>query len=548
MMRILMSNKRHKLSLIKFTILAGVATLPCVGSAQAASAEAQARMYLAIAGATRHMEQLLDKENKLDGVSTYILYDGRLENDLITERNFEFPLDLLYFQVYPPAQSNSDSYNGSELRGANALKQSQELTDVQKMHSDFGVALAGLSLSGVISTLSSAAGISTAWFSQSTTANGVTGPTDADAFIATTLISDLKGIKTVFAPSIFPLFADNLSLTSLAPTSTSNLGPADVDPVTEYYRLSAKLSSMLKEEQLNLLRDYNDFVKVKAPVKGVPLGLTKQKTLAQDTNPSSSDTKNKQTIVSHVTTQTTTTFTPPGSPNAAAAYTTLVSDLKTAISWSPSPAPTAQISYPLACVLADIQVLKATLLPATSGHPNALMTKLTQLEGKLTDQPSRIYLGSSPDERLLDYTVRIVLALNNLGSTLSTTVAPYGTPTSASPAAGIPDTVANVVTRGWKIRKLLLLPDIRLLRVHLETSQGTDKATSAFAGLKWWKDSSAVANISFMVFHNASQPDFASWSLAYYPFQNADNALDYSRIQWLDPIMLSKEEQFKKKH
>jgi hypothetical protein len=122
-----------------------------------------------------------------------------------------------------------------------------------------------------------------------------------------------------------------------------------------------------------------------------------------------------------------------------------------------------------------------------------------------------------------------------------------------TPGAGTYDNLSNVILRGWKVVWKMEHENAKLLRVHLETSQGTEK-TSSFLW-KYGHDSSSEALISFMVFGDLDTSDLdkknapnkkgrlvdnvltSSWAMAYYPLQNWADATNIDGLKILEPDM-----------
>jgi hypothetical protein len=547
-----MANKRTTILKTLFAVGAAASLATQVFGQASGSAESQARIYMAMTGATNNVvDQLLGLDpvshmrprnytNPMKGVSTYLLYDPRMNSDMTMAATFKIPMDDLWIAIY-----------GASMPGPLKPKLrmpvhfSNSMTNfVPATPTTPATSTNVISLSGVVGTISSIAGISPALFAQTTAQSAVNGTTDADAFIAAQLarrfLTQTKCAVvdpvTIYAPSIFPLLtASAPNLSSLALRASGGSGtqytPDNTDPMTEFSLLQGDVSYILKKQQRGILSAYTRFSLYTAPIAGTSSAIP---------------------------------------PNVSAAYSTLVTDLKAAIAWLPpvvtgtvGSAPLTGVgssvtALPYASIQDDIQQLSATLVKY-KGLNDAQLYKSLRVAVKYLS--ADLPLAPDPDSKvapdlslgqvnLFDSTVQIAEALTTVGVTLATSVAPYGTVTSASPGAATPTTVANIVTRGWQIAKLLDTDSCKVLRVHLEMAQGTDKTTSY--AIKWFKDSSAMVMLSFMVLDKPTDENFgdigassvsshtdniklASWVMAYYPFQNADDALNLDGLQILTP-------------
>lgn len=508
---------------------------PSGGGGAAASAEGVARMYMAIAAASDDIaDQLFVKYTGADKPQTYILYEPRMVNDLTTFRTFQVPLDLLYDEVHgKPSKSSADNRQFKSGAVAHAFALANALPEVAAAtaNASSGGVLKNVTLGNVITTLNAIAAIPS---SQTTTVAGAAGTLDADAIIASELASKFSLLipsVRLYAPAILPLALPQIAQTDDAGPVTPDLSSTletHLDPVTEVYTLQMDLLQLVQTEQKAILDAYTDFASTRAA-----------------------------TLYS-------------GTPAVVTAYTALVNDLKAAVTWvpqvQPAPAqttnnnggttnPAAQganqqgataTNAPYATIQADILQLYAVLgkkvadppLPNPATGDDALAAALYKLRHVLLDDKNKdadppLSKAYIPE---LDETIRCLQALNAIATTLGGQVQPYGTATSGSPGAASPDTTANIVTRGWQVSSLLKNKKTKLLRVHFEMAQPTDKTISTLWGLKFIKDSSAVAQLSFMVFGHDASPELSSWSLAYYGFQNADDPLRADNLQILNPF------------
>lgn len=330
------------------------------------------------------------------------------------------------------------------------------------------------SMPNILGTLTSVSGI-TNLFSPSTSESGITGPTDADAFMETEICSDFQQtghpLVTFYAPSIYPLGLPEVTA-AVDPVKTNWADLSTVDPLSELYFLQGKAAQLVDSDQETILLAYRQLNLT---------GLAKAQA---------------------------------GGP-LPTAYTKLTNDLQAAIAWSPQIFVTTQSSQgtpgqsttqallPLRAARADIQAL----IPLVSGGDGL---SLEALDDALIHIP-------------LDEHIEVLSALTGVASTLSTAISPYGTVTSANPAAQAPDSISNMITRGWQIERLSREPGTRLVRLHLEMSQGTDKSTSFL--WNYWADSSAMAQITYMTFASDGQIDDAGAALAYHGFENDKNIM-----------------------
>lgn len=529
-------------------VLLAATPLACVGQVSntisSASAEAEARVYRAIDAAVDDVAAKLVQHKSLEGVKTYILYDNRLMADVTTERTFKVVLDRVAHDLgaaFSTEQKNMICAQSLAKSGMRRLVMGADRRKYEGLGSAVAGAISGISLTGLIQTLYNIGQIGGQPFSVNTGVSGVAGPSDAESLLAGRLrraFDKLSGSRiALYEPGVMPFLPGKSAPASLQPAYTWQPGHFQVDqleqlaaqdPVTELYYLQSFVASRIQSIQNEVDGAYREFSKAPPPATGTSGAVG----------------------------------------GAANAYSQLVTDLRAAIAWTaPAAAGGTGVNgsaagagpiLPLSLVRADINSLRSAMkTPAPSPAPSTPAPKPRrgrhrhprdehEYPGEPAPQAAVASAISASDAlEILDTTLsgpsiagmdryaQLLVALNGVIANIASTVNMPSAVSSGQPGGASPELLANVVIRGWQISTLLSDSSARVLRVRLEMAQATDKTHTWL----WrdWKDSSAMAQVSFAVFSSDSRLEFGGNSLAYLPLVNGDSTMGKTKVQF-EPV------------
>jgi len=498
--------------------------------------------------------------------------------DVATVGEGEAATDLLKYRSWEDYDAALDAYDAQVQRYAEALSKWQLQAksqhngptqppevppnpDLQDQHckakQNMAAAHIGLeeslgaafsSVTDAISLAGSVLSLNTAPLTVSTTATGVPGPTDADALIASRLVKKLAASSaayTVYAPTLLPPFQP----APLTPDQTSHMfdrkALMGADPAAELSAIQSEVSWKIASGQNALLLAYNAFTSSGAAPTVPAFVLSANNTLSQSTVYTTYQQLATDLKAAASSVAPTAVSSPAASPSSSGG---------SAAAAAPATPPTTSLL--VAAVRADVEQLRAELrgAPTSPEVPTSLsqvtVTGPAEKGSKVTGSSSTTTIGTigqpgpgpsglgsaldtladalqCPKIVNLDRYIQLGSSLNSLATSLASAPTPFLTATSEDPSAAAPDTIANAALRGWQTLNLLSIPNTKLLRVHLEMSQGTDKVSSWL--WRFWKDSSAVAVLSFNVLNSDGKAEFAGSSVAYLPMVNGDSTTDVTK-------------------